>query len=146
MRHRVSYEPAVGDIRTETVGDDGETEAVEQYEIYMKMLGGKDPKAFEKEVKEKFIKQPEQMKLLIVVDKLLTGFELRLPPICILISLCEIMAYSRQSAASIVWMAKIRNLGILLTTKTCFAPWKMRLRTIPPKRLTVTIRKMYPVC
>ena len=70
-----SYEPAVGDIRTETVSDDGETEAVEQYEIYMKMLGGKDPKAFEKEVKEKFIKQPEQMKLLIVVDKLLTGFD-----------------------------------------------------------------------
>ena len=70
-----SYEPAAGDIRTETVGDDGETEAVEQYEIYMKMLGGKDPKAFEKEVKEKFIKQPEQMKLLIVVDKLLTGFD-----------------------------------------------------------------------
>lgn len=70
-----SYEPMVGDIRTETVGDDGETEAVEQYEIYMKMLGGKDPKAFEKEVKEKFIKQPEQMKLLIVVDKLLTGFD-----------------------------------------------------------------------
>ena len=70
-----SYEPAVGDIRTETVGDDGETEAVEQYEIYMKMLGGKDPKTFEKEVKEKFIKQPEQMKLLIVVDKLLTGFD-----------------------------------------------------------------------
>ena len=70
-----SYEPAVGDIRTETVGDDGETEAVEQYEIYMKMLNGKEPNAFEKEVKEKFIKQPEQMKLLIVVDKLLTGFD-----------------------------------------------------------------------
>lgn len=70
-----SYEPAVGDIRTETVGDDGETEVVEQYEIYMKMLGGKDPKAFEEEVKEKFVKKPEQMKLLIVVDKLLTGFD-----------------------------------------------------------------------
>ena len=70
-----SYEPAAGDIRTETVGDDGETETVEQYEIYMKMLGGKDPKVFEKEVKEKFVKQPEQMKLLIVVDKLLTGFD-----------------------------------------------------------------------
>lgn len=70
-----SYEPAAGDIRTETVGDDGETEIVEQYEIYMKMLNGKEPKAFEKEVKEKFIKQPEQMKLLIVVDKLLTGFD-----------------------------------------------------------------------
>ena len=48
---------------------------MEQYEIYMKMLDGKDPKVFEKEVKEKFIKQPEQMKLLIVVDKLLTGFD-----------------------------------------------------------------------
>ena len=70
-----SYEPAAGDIRTETVGDDGETEAVEQYEIYMKMLNGKEPKAFEKEVKEKFIKQPERMKLLIVVDKLLAGFD-----------------------------------------------------------------------
>ncbi|WP_314724201.1 HsdR family type I site-specific deoxyribonuclease [Enterocloster bolteae] len=70
-----SYEPAAGDIRTETVGDDGETEAVEQYEIYMRMLNGRDPQAFEKEVKEKFIKQPEQMKLLIVVDKLLTGFD-----------------------------------------------------------------------
>lgn len=70
-----SYEPVAGDIRTETVGDDGETEAVEQYEIYMKMLNGKEPKVFEKEVKEKFIKQPERMKLLIVVDKLLTGFD-----------------------------------------------------------------------
>ncbi len=30
---------------------------------------------FEKEVKEKFIKEPGQMKLLIVVDKLLTGFD-----------------------------------------------------------------------
>ncbi len=70
-----SYEPNPGDIRTETVGDDGETEAVEQYEIYMKMLDGNDPKAFESKVKEKFIKQPDQMKLLIVVDKLLTGFD-----------------------------------------------------------------------
>lgn len=70
-----SYEPNPGDIRTETVGDDGETEAIEQYEIYMKMLAGKDPKAFEAEAKEKFVKQPDQMKLLIVVDKLLTGFD-----------------------------------------------------------------------
>lgn len=70
-----SYEPAAGDIRTETVGDDGETEAVKQYEIYTRMLNGKAPQAFEEEAKEKFIKQPEQMKLLIVVDKLLTGFD-----------------------------------------------------------------------
>ena len=30
---------------------------------------------FEKEVKRKFIKEPGQMRLLIVVDKLLTGFD-----------------------------------------------------------------------
>lgn len=70
-----SYEPSVSDIRTETVDITRNTELIEQYEIYMKMLNGKDPKVFEKEVKEKFIRQPEQMKLLIVVDKLLTGFD-----------------------------------------------------------------------
>lgn len=70
-----SYEPMVSDIRTETVGDEGDTEALEQFEIYRKMLEGKDAKTFENEVKEKFVKQPEQMKLLIVVNKLLTGFD-----------------------------------------------------------------------
>lgn len=70
-----SYEPAAADIRTETVGEEGNTETLEQYEIYRKMLDGKDVKVFEKEVKEKFVKQPEQMKLLIVVNKLLTGFD-----------------------------------------------------------------------
>ena len=39
------------------------------------MLNGKDVETFEKEVKKKFIEEPGQMKLLIVVDKLLTGFD-----------------------------------------------------------------------
>jgi type I restriction enzyme, R subunit len=39
------------------------------------MLNNKTPENFEKEVKEKFIKEPGQMRLLIVVDKLLTGFD-----------------------------------------------------------------------
>ena len=38
MRHRDFLRTGGGRYRTETVGDDGETEAVEQYEIYMKML------------------------------------------------------------------------------------------------------------
>ncbi|MEC0373570.1 type I restriction endonuclease subunit R [Paenibacillus chibensis] len=70
-----SYSPNPGDLRTETVGEDGETEAAEQYEIYRKMLGDKDADTFEAEVKQKFVEQPDQMKLLIVVDKLLTGFD-----------------------------------------------------------------------
>ncbi len=46
-----------------------------EYAIYQRMLGGKDTETFEKEVKKKFIDTPGQMQLLIVVDKLLTGFD-----------------------------------------------------------------------
>ncbi|HCI81538.1 MAG TPA: restriction endonuclease subunit R, partial [Ktedonobacter sp.] len=69
-----SYKPSPGDIRSEVTGE-GLTEKLRQYDIYNKMLNGKDPETFEKEVKKKFIEEPGQMKLLIVVDKLLTGFD-----------------------------------------------------------------------
>ena len=46
-----------------------------EYTIYQKMLGGAATEDFEREAKKKFIEQPGQMQLLIVVDKLLTGFD-----------------------------------------------------------------------
>ena len=58
-----SYEP--GALSTDT----------REYAIYQKMLNGKSTEDFEKEVKKKFIDTPGQMQLLIVVDKLLTGFD-----------------------------------------------------------------------
>jgi len=61
-----SYEP--GALNTED----------REYAIYQKMLADsfiKDIKEFERIAKEKFIKTPGQMQLLIVVDKLLTGFD-----------------------------------------------------------------------
>ena len=70
-----SYEPQASDLRTETVSDEEETEIFEKYEIYQKMLGGQSTEDFEKEAKRKFIEEPANMKLLIVVDKLLTGFD-----------------------------------------------------------------------
>ncbi len=70
-----SYEPQAGDLRTDTVSDDEETETFEKYDIYQKMLGGQSVEDFEKEAKRKFIEEPANMKLLIVVDKLLTGFD-----------------------------------------------------------------------
>ncbi len=70
-----SYTPNINDIKGETTGDEGATEKLKKYDIYNKMLSGKKTEEFEKEVKEKFIKEPAQMKLLIVVDKLLTGFD-----------------------------------------------------------------------
>ena len=69
-----SYTPSSSDIKGEETGE-GLTERLRKYEIYNRMLGDKSAEDFEKEVKSKFIKQPGQMKLLIVVDKLLTGFD-----------------------------------------------------------------------
>ena len=69
-----SYEPSVGKIRTESTGD-GSTEELQKYEIYLRMLNGKSTEDFEAEAKRMFIKEPARMKLLIVVDKLLTGFD-----------------------------------------------------------------------
>jgi len=70
-----SYSGNISSIKGETVSDEEETENLQKYEIYQKMLEGKDVDVFEKEVKKKFIEEPAQMKLLIVVDKLLTGFD-----------------------------------------------------------------------
>lgn len=69
-----SYNPSLKDIKGETTGE-GLTEKLRQYEIYMRMLNGKTTEEFEKIVTKQFIKEPARMKLLIVVDKLLTGFD-----------------------------------------------------------------------
>jgi type I restriction enzyme R subunit len=79
-----SYEPHAGDISKEDSGH-GATERLRQYEIYRQMLADhfNEPadtamnkiEQFEKDVKERFVNDPGQMRLLIVVDKLLTGFD-----------------------------------------------------------------------
>jgi type I restriction enzyme R subunit len=69
-----SYRPGVEDVKGEDAGE-GQTEALEKYDVYQRMLSGRAAEDFEREVKELFIKDPGQMRLLIVVDKLLTGFD-----------------------------------------------------------------------
>jgi type I restriction enzyme R subunit len=79
-----SYKPGPADIKGEESGE-GETEKLHQYAIYRKMLADyfNEPEdraihrveEFEKLVKDRFKKEPGQMRLLIVVDKLLTGFD-----------------------------------------------------------------------
>lgn len=70
-----SYGPKTGDLRTEATSDEEDTEVFSKYEIYNKMLDGQSAEDFETEAKRKFINEPNNMKLLIVVDKLLTGFD-----------------------------------------------------------------------
>jgi len=79
-----SFVPNHTDIKGEETGE-GYTEKLQRFEIYRKMLAdyfNEDPETamnkvdqFEKEVKTKFVDEPAQMKLLIVVNKLLTGFD-----------------------------------------------------------------------
>jgi type I restriction enzyme, R subunit len=70
-----SYSADISEIKGEATGDAKDTENRFKYKVYQEMIGDKDIATFEKEVIEKFIKEPGQMKLLIVVDKLLTGFD-----------------------------------------------------------------------
>lgn len=70
-----SYQPHHNDIKGEETGEDSPTDKLLKYEVYQKMLKGKSSEDFEAEVKTKFKKEPAKMKLLIVVDKLLTGFD-----------------------------------------------------------------------
>lgn len=70
-----SYEPTTQSVRTATTDPNQASEDEYKKAIYERMLGGKKLAEFEKEAKERFKHEPAQMKLLIVVDKLLTGFD-----------------------------------------------------------------------
>ncbi|MFM9379115.1 type I restriction endonuclease subunit R [Gordonia sp. VNK21] len=79
-----SYVPSASDIAKEDSGA-GKTEKIRQYETYRRMLADyfDEPadkavtrvEEFERDVKRQFVENPGQMQLLIVVDKLLTGFD-----------------------------------------------------------------------
>jgi type I restriction enzyme R subunit len=79
-----SYKPSTTNIKGEESGE-GDTDNIEKYNTYQQMLADWFNEAPEKAVnrieefeiaaKKKFIDEPGQMKLLIVVDKLLTGFD-----------------------------------------------------------------------
>lgn len=80
-----SYEPQNSEVYTDTTSNEEKTENFLKYSCYRTMVGIKDGAdagsvsravaAFEKEAKRKFVEEPNNMKLLIVVDKLLTGFD-----------------------------------------------------------------------
>jgi type I restriction enzyme R subunit len=77
-----SYNPLAKDISKEEVGANTETDKQFVYSTYTELLKGVDPRprmspteTYEERAKQQFIKEPAKMKLLIVVDKLLTGFD-----------------------------------------------------------------------
>ena len=77
-----SYNPQAQDVTLEETGANTETEKQFLYNTYMALLQGVAAKpnktkteSYEDEAKALFKTQPANMKLLIVVDKLLTGFD-----------------------------------------------------------------------
>ncbi|MCH6256545.1 HsdR family type I site-specific deoxyribonuclease [Puniceicoccaceae bacterium K14] len=77
-----SYNPHASDVAKEDTGADTETAKQVIYDTYTKLLkdvsaapGQSATKTYEDTAKQRFIKEPAQMKLLVVVDKLLTGFD-----------------------------------------------------------------------
>ena len=86
-----SYEPNTSDIKSETTAE-GKTEARLQYDIYRQMMAkhfrttpdkvmGR-AEEFEKDMRKRFVEEPGRLKLMIVVDKLLTGYDA--PPASVL--------------------------------------------------------------
>lgn len=77
-----SYNPQAQDVTKEETGANTETDKQVIYNIYSELLKDGDAKpgmskteSYEEHAKALFIKEPANMKLLVVVDKLLTGFD-----------------------------------------------------------------------
>ncbi|TYB79177.1 type I restriction endonuclease subunit R [Bizionia myxarmorum] len=70
-----SYSPQTSDITTEDTGASTDTEKEFMYNLYTDLLGDKSTEQYEDWAKAKFCNEPANMKLLIVVSKLLTGFD-----------------------------------------------------------------------
>jgi type I restriction enzyme, R subunit len=77
-----SYNPQAGDVTLEETGANTETEKQFIYNTYTELLEdvSADPgmtrtETYEERAKQLFIKEPANMRLLVVVDKLLTGFD-----------------------------------------------------------------------
>jgi len=77
-----SYDPQTGDVTTEETGANTETDKQVIYSTYKALLEGvvarpgkSKTETYEDDAKKLFVTQPNNMRLLIVVDKLLTGFD-----------------------------------------------------------------------
>ena len=77
-----SYNPHAGDITLEDTGANTETDKEFIYSTYTELLADVDTnpgmsktETYEEQAKSQFKKEPAKMKLLVVVDKLLTGFD-----------------------------------------------------------------------
>ena len=150
-----SYSPAARDIKGEETCE-GPTENLLKYQVYRAMLSPyfdeHEDKAmhkaeqFEKEAKRRFVNEPGQMKLLIVVDKLLTGFDAPPATYLYIARRCRITVSPRRSAASTGWMGWTKSTAESSITRTCSGRWRARSATIRAKRSRAMTVKTWKAC
>jgi type I restriction enzyme R subunit len=150
-----SYVPSAANIKGEESGE-GETEKLRQYAIYQKMLADWFNEApekavnrveeFELTVKKKFIEDPGQMKLLIVVDKLLTGFDA--PPATYLYIDKKMQDHGLFQAICRVNRldGDDKEFGYIFDYKDLSRVSKGRFMNTPPARSTVTTGRTWQDC
>ena len=146
-----SYRPTVDAIAREETGE-ALTDRQTEYYIYRQMLAehfDEPPNTamykvdrFEQEIKRLFIETPAEMKLLIVVDKLLTGFDA--PPATYLYIDKNMQDHGLFQAIcrSIVSTVRTKNTAILLTIRICSELLSRQLPTTPAKPSKTSTPKM----
>ena len=97
-------------------------------------------------MKKKFIEEPGQMKLLIVVDKLLTGFDA--PPATYLYIDKQMRDHGLFQAICRVNRldGEDKEYGYIIDYKDLFKSLEGRSRTTPPGRSMVTTRRTWRAC
>ncbi|EJC52447.1 hypothetical protein HPHPP30_0183 [Helicobacter pylori Hp P-30] len=146
-----SYEPNIADLK-----DCGSNESKESYKyrIYCKMLQNffdeKDEKKalnkikeFEEKVKERFINEPNRMKLLIVMDKLLTGFDA--PSLTYLYMDKKMQDHGLFQAVCRVNRldSEDKDFGCIIDYKDLLIAYKKRTAITPIKRLKTMREKTF---
>ena len=88
---------------------------LEANECHRTQLAGKTKtETYEDYSKDLFIKRPARMKLLVVVSKLLTGFDAPPCPIFTLIKRCKTTPCFRQSAEPTAWTQMTKDFGYIV--------------------------------
>jgi type I restriction enzyme R subunit len=133
-----SYNPLAKDVTLEETGANTETDKQFIYNTYTELLKDIDAKpgmtkteTYEERAKALFTKEPANMKLLVVVDKLLTGFD---APPCTYLYIDKSMqdhglfqAICRVNRLD----ARIKTSATSWTTRTSSRRSRMRLRSTP---------------
>ena len=148
-----SYNPQAQDVTLEETGANTETDKQFIYNTYTELLKDVEAKpgmtkteTYEEQAKALFIKEPANMKLLVVVDKLLTGFDAPPAPTSTSTSRCRTTACSRPSAAPTGWTARTRTSATSWTTRTCSRRSRTPSPSTPPSWTTAPAAPIPKCC